>query len=31
MPKLLKVMQSEDAAEGVMSLIERRQAIFKGR
>jgi len=31
MPKLMKVMKSEDAAEGVMSLIERRQANFKGR
>jgi len=30
-PKLMKVMKSEDAAEGVMSLIERRQANFKGR
>ena len=31
MPKLLKIMKSEDAAEGVMSLIERRPANFKGR
>ena len=31
MPKLMKVMKSEDAAEGVRSLIERRQANFKGR
>jgi len=31
MPKLLKIMKTEDAAEGVMSLIERRPANFKGR
>ena len=30
-PKLLKIMQSEDATEGVLSLMERRQANFKGR
>ncbi|HOF04656.1 MAG TPA: crotonase/enoyl-CoA hydratase family protein [Syntrophales bacterium] len=31
MPRLLKIMKTEDAAEGVMSLIERRPANFKGR
>jgi len=30
-PDLLPVMQSEDAAEGVLSFIERREAVFKGR
>jgi enoyl-CoA hydratase/carnithine racemase len=29
-PDLLPVMQSEDAAEGVRSFIERRDAVFKG-
>jgi hypothetical protein len=24
------VMQSEDAAEGIQSFVERREAIFKG-
>lgn len=28
---LLPVMQSEDAAEGVRSFMERRDAVFKGR
>ncbi len=28
---LLPVMQSEDAAEGVRSFLERREAVFKGR
>lgn len=28
---LAKVMTSEDAAEGMMSFIERREAVFKGR
>jgi enoyl-CoA hydratase/carnithine racemase len=28
---LLPVMQSEDAAEGVLSFMERRDAVFKGR
>ncbi len=28
---LLPVMQSEDAAEGIRSFIERREAVFKGR
>ena len=28
---LIPVMQSEDAAEGVLSFIERREAVFKGR
>ncbi len=31
MPELLKIMKTEDAAEGVMSFIERRPANFKGR
>ena len=30
-PALLPVMQSEDAAEGIRSFIERRDAVFKGR
>ena len=29
--EMLPVMQSEDAAEGVLSFIERREAVFKGR
>ncbi|MEW5738870.1 MAG: crotonase/enoyl-CoA hydratase family protein [Myxococcota bacterium] len=28
---LVKVMNSEDAAEGMMSFVERREAVFKGR
>ncbi len=28
---LVPVMQSEDAAEGIRSFIERREAVFKGR
>ncbi|MBP8001876.1 MAG: crotonase/enoyl-CoA hydratase family protein [Chloroflexi bacterium] len=31
MPDLLPLMQSEDAQEGVMSFIQRREAQFKGR
>jgi enoyl-CoA hydratase len=27
---LVPVMQSEDAAEGIQSFVERREAIFKG-
>ncbi len=30
-PELLKIMSSEDAAEGVASFIERRPANYKGR
>lgn len=30
-PELLPVMQSEDAAEGIRSFLERREAVFKGR
>ncbi len=30
-PKLLPVMQSDDAAEGIRSFLERREAVFKGR
>jgi enoyl-CoA hydratase/carnithine racemase len=29
--ELLKIMKTEDAAEGVMSFIERRPANFRGR
>jgi len=29
--ELLPVMQSEDAAEGIRSFIERRDAVFQGR
>ena len=31
MPDLIPLMQSEDAQEGVMSFLERREANFKGR
>lgn len=31
MPDLMEVMQSEDAGEGVLSFIERRKAVYKGR
>lgn len=30
-PELLPVVQSEDAAEGVASFLQRRDAVFKGR
>ena len=30
-PALLEMMGSEDAREGLMSFLERRQAVFKGR
>jgi hypothetical protein len=30
-PELMKLMKSEDTAEGVRSFIERREAKFKGR
>ncbi len=29
-PDLMPIMESQDAIEGVMSFIERREAIFKG-
>jgi len=28
---MVPVMQSEDAAEGVASFMQRREAVFKGR
>lgn len=31
MPDMIPLMKSEDAAEGVQSFIERREAVFKGR
>jgi len=31
LPDLMPIMASEDAAEGVRSFIERREALFKGR
>jgi len=31
LPELAKLMQSEDASEGVQSFVERREANFKGR
>jgi enoyl-CoA hydratase/carnithine racemase len=31
LPDMLPIMQSEDAAEGVRSFFERRDAVFKGR
>jgi enoyl-CoA hydratase len=31
MPDMVPIMKSEDAAEGVQSFIERREANFKGR
>jgi hypothetical protein len=30
-PDLMPIMTSEDAVEGVMSFIERREANFKGK
>jgi hypothetical protein len=31
LPELRELMKSEDAAEGLASFLERRQAVFKGR
>ena len=31
MPEMIPIMQSEDAAEGVQSFVERREAVFKGK
>lgn len=31
LPDLLPIMTSEDAAEGIKSFLERREAVFKGR
>jgi enoyl-CoA hydratase len=31
LPSMLGLMQTEDATEGLMSFLERRQAVFKGR
>lgn len=31
MPDLMPVIGSQDAHEGVMSFIERRKAVFKGK
>ncbi len=31
LPDLMPIMQSEDAQEGVLSFMERRKGVFKGR
>ena len=31
MPQARKLMGTEDAAEGLKSFVERREAVFKGR
>jgi enoyl-CoA hydratase len=31
MPKVMELMQTEDAVEGFMSFVERRPAVFQGR